>query len=191
MFQEEEIQSKIEELKTEFGKYKTIPDKYALPILAALSMYPELKEVTIHFLISSNSIFPYSSRPDWTTMLRNKEKWVYLIVIDEQSEKHTDLLLKNLPFNAQIAIIGHELAHTSYYLNKNFLQMIRIGLLYFLPSFREKFEKDTDIITLRHGLKQPMISYLNFLKTIAIFKNEYRYTQRYYLSEQEIINFKS
>ena len=140
----------LELLKT-FGQHKRLPENYELQALLALSHYPELRAVSIRFIVDDVGI-PLSSRPHWASMLRSARKRSYQVIIDTNLEGPRDvLLLKNQPFNAQIGIIGHELAHTVYYLNRSFFGILGDAVCQF-SSCRIEFERKTDRRLIAYGL---------------------------------------
>lgn len=144
-------QSRFDELKAQFGAHKNLPKGFELQTLVALSHYPELRDVRIDFIVDDVAI-PLSSRPHWASMWRSARNRTYLVVIDDTFNGPRDaLLLKNQPFNAQIGIIGHELAHTVYYLDRSFLGIMGDALCQ-LSDCRIDFERRTDRRLVDYGL---------------------------------------
>lgn len=138
-------------LLAEYGRNKQLPPGYELQALLALSHYPRLKDARIRFIVDDVGI-PLSSRPHWSSMLRSAPNRTYDVIIDTTLEGPRDvLLLKNQPFNAQVGIIGHELAHTNYYLDRSFLGILGDALCQ-LSSCRIDFERNTDRRLIDHGL---------------------------------------
>lgn len=139
------------QLTSEFGENKELPPGYELQALLALSHYPELKSVRIKFIIDDVGI-PLSSRPHWPSLLRSAKNRTYLVVIDSNIDGPRDaLLLKNQPFNAQVGIIGHELSHTVYYLDRSFFGIAADAICQF-SDCRINFERATDRRLISHGL---------------------------------------
>ncbi|MCH7816664.1 MAG: hypothetical protein IIC60_08870 [Proteobacteria bacterium] len=148
---ESEQQARFDFLFEQYGHNKSLPPGYELQALIALSHYPELIEVKIRFIVDDVAI-PLSSRPHWTSMLRSAHDRTYQVIIDSELEGRRDVLLvKNQPFNAQIGIIGHELAHTVYYLKRSFFGIIGDAICQ-LGSCRINFERDTDRRLIEYGL---------------------------------------
>ncbi len=146
-----EEEQRLAELQATFGQHKTLPPGYELQALLALSHFPELRDVRIRFVVNDVDI-PLSSRPWWASMLRSAKQRTYLVVIDtERSGDRQALLLGNQPFNAQIGILGHELAHTVYYLERSFFGIVADALCQ-LSDCRLQFERDTDRRLLDYGL---------------------------------------
>jgi len=161
---EVEQQANFQQLLDDFGRNKDLPAGYELQALLALSHYPELRETRIKFVVDDVEI-PLSSRPHWATMFRSADKRTYLVVIDSQRDgNREELLLKNQPFNAQTGVIGHELAHTVYYLERSFFGIVSDALCQ-LNSCRVRFERDTDQRTIDYGLGWQRYDHSLFLRT--------------------------
>lgn len=156
---------RYDRLRVEHGRLKELPPGFELQALLALSHFPELKNVHIRFLVDDVDI-PLSSRPHWPSMLQRPDKRTYLVVID--SEREGDgagdaLLLKNQPFNAQVGILGHELAHTLYYLDRSFFGIAGDALCQF-SKCREDFERNTDKLLVARGLGWQRYDHARFLR---------------------------
>ena len=162
-YREAEQRRRYDALQTEFGRLKELPPGFELQALLALSHFPELKNVHIRFIIADVDI-PLSSRPHWASMLRSAEERTYLVVIDSERDGGGDaLLLKNQPFNAQVGILGHELAHTLYYLERGFFGIAGDGICQ-LSRCRIDFERDTDRRLIAHGLGWQRLDHALFLR---------------------------
>ena len=156
-----------DELFAEHGNNKELPEGYELQALLALSHYPELKDIKIKFVQNDVDI-PISSRPHWTSMLRSAKHRTYLIVIDTEREgPRESLLLKTQPFNAQVGILGHELAHTLYYLDRSFFGITSDAFCQ-LSGCRIDFERDTDKRLIEYGLGWQRFDHSMFLRTSII-----------------------
>jgi len=161
---EAEERARYDELLAQWGRHKELPPGFELQALLALSHYPELRDVRIRFIVDDVDI-PLSSRPHWSSMLRSARNRTYLIVIDSEREGPRDaLLLKNQPFNAQVGIIGHELAHTVYYLDRSFFSIVSDALCQ-LSDCRIGFERATDERLVRYGLGWQRYDHAMFLRT--------------------------
>ncbi|NQV69668.1 MAG: hypothetical protein HQ498_06550 [Pseudohongiella sp.] len=160
---ESEQRLHFDALLAEFGQHKELPINFELQTLLALSHYPELKDIKIRFIIDDVGI-PLSSRPHWASMLRSASNRSYQVIMDSNLEGPRDvLLLKNQPFNAQIGIIGHELAHTVYYLNRSFWGIIADALCQ-LNACRIDFERATDRRLISYGLGWQRYDHATFVR---------------------------
>lgn len=149
-----------------FGKNKKLPSGFELQALIALSYYPQLKEIPIHFLIQE-SIIPLSSRPNPYSLFTPWKKKEYLVVISSKSYDFLEpILFKNLPFDEQIGVLGHELAHTVYYLDKSALQLAGMGVNYLFFRFRKNFERETDKRAISYGLGYQLHSYATYVRKV-------------------------
>lgn len=152
-------------LLTEFGQQKKLAEGYELQCLLALSHYPELKEVPIDFVIEETFI-PLASRPAPISVVFPWVKRKYLVVISSKSADFFEgILMHNLPFNEQVGVLGHELAHSLFYLNKNSLQLARIAYRYEKDgAFHDQFEQETDKRAVAHGLGYQLYDYAFFVR---------------------------
>ncbi len=150
-YDEQEERPNYSGLLKQFGQHKNLPPGFELQALLALSHYPELEDVRINFIVADVSI-PLSSRPRWSDMLRSAQNRTYQVIIDTNLDGPRDvLLLKNQPFNAQVGIIGHELAHTVYYLKRSFFGIVGDAFCQ-LSDCRIRFERATDRRLIDYGL---------------------------------------
>lgn len=163
-YESTEFDGKIDSLNAIYGQNKILPEGYELQTLLALSHYPELKDVHVEF-VQTETLIPLSSRPEIFTKMKGAKKHKYLVVISTKSTANLEaVLLKNLPFNAQVGVLGHELGHTVYYLDKGFWDVLKIGISYLFPGYRAKFEKDTDRRTIRHGLGVQLLDWAQYIR---------------------------
>lgn len=156
-----------------FSRNKDLPETFKTQALLALSHFPELKDVRIKF-IEKEASFPLSSYPEPLSLLIPGVERKYNIVISNKSLKEYEyILLHNLPFEAQIGVLGHELAHTSYYLNKSSLEIAVLGIRYLASeSFRKTFEKETDILTINHPLGYQLLDWRTYYEGLLKKKDD-------------------
>lgn len=183
---------RLEDYKKEFGKKKVLLPGYELQTLLALSYYPELRDVEIHFLYKK-AFIPLSSRPHAPTLFGKREKWVYRVIVSSQSMESMDpILLKNLPFNAQVGILAHELGHTLHYQQFDFWQVLKFALLYaFDSNFRAIHERSTDAQVVYHSLGWQLFDYATFVRTdpstIKHYESSKDFIDKFYLMPMEIM----
>ena len=161
---EREQQENYDTLLAAYGNNKQLPEGFELQTLLALRHYPELRDIRINFIVDDVSI-PLSSRPHWSSMLRSAKNRTYQVIIDSEREGAREaLLLKNQPFNAQVVIIGHELAHTVYYLDRSFFQIAGDALCQ-LTDCRINFERATDRRLIDYGLGWQRFDHATFVRS--------------------------
>ncbi|HHG84225.1 MAG TPA: hypothetical protein ENJ82_05690 [Bacteroidetes bacterium] len=147
-------------LKRAFGKHKELPKGYELAALRALSHYPELAEVPVAFVYRKNPV-AHSSRPRNGSLFLGKRHRKYLVIIS------TDLKpvlepgkLGNLTYNAQIGVLGHELAHTVDYLQRGFFNIIGLGIRYATnKKLVKRWERLTDKRAIGHNLGYQLLAW--------------------------------
>ena len=69
------------------------------------------------------------------------------------------ILLKNLSFNSQIGVIGHELSHISDYNNRYGLYFIKLVFMHLSKKAMDKFENKTDRRCVEYGLGYQLLSW--------------------------------
>lgn len=160
-------EKKIAELKNQFSNNKTILKDFEAQSLIALSYFPELKNTKIKFKLK-NRTTPLTSRPSFFSMFRGAKKRTYVITISNQSTPYLNLiLLKNLNFNAQIGVLGHELCHISDYIHKGFGKMSRIGSdMVFSKKRIDVLEYNTDLCCINHGLGYQLLDWSTSVREI-------------------------
>ena len=171
-------------LMGEFGKKKNLPKGFELQTLVALSHYPQLKNVDIDFVLTDSKGSLYS-QPKLLTVLWPWKKREYVVLIDtiKLVDYVRPTLLENLPYNAQIGVIGHELAHTVSYLDKKATRLFWTAFRYQLfEEYLVKFENATDIRTIDHGLGYQLLAWSEFQHHIKIQEGK----GRRYLSPDQI-----
>lgn len=160
-----------------FEKNKIIPEAFKLPILLALSHYPELKETRIIFREKAQ-LTPLTSRPRLLHTFKKKGKRTYLVTISNASNSFLEpILFKNLPFNAQVGVIGHELAHIADYTEKSSFQIIRIALGQLNSNYVDKFEYSTDYQAIEHRLGHQLLSWSTYVRQelqIEAWRGDYK-----------------
>jgi len=139
--------SQVDSLMGIYGHNKKFVDEFIEPALIALSYYPELKDVHIEFKYSGEAT-TMAARPDPFSLFSERK---YLVLINNK-KNFEGILLEEVPFNAQIGIIGHELAHIADYDNHNVWGIAGIYLRYLDNKRRVLFEKETDKATIERGL---------------------------------------
>lgn len=146
----------FDSLRRAFGYKKQLPEGYELQALYALRHYPELRETPIRFYRTDSDI-SLLSQPNFKSLLLPWRSRSYNVIIDtvkiEDNSWKEPTLLRNIPFNGQVGVLGHELAHIIAYRDKRGLELVWMGLKYLLsPSYREELENATDRRTIEHGL---------------------------------------
>ena len=173
------------------GDKKTVPKGFEKAALVAYSAYPQLKEVNIEMVLTQSGA-PMESNFDLKTLFGSGENRVYRVLLNNaQDSGFEPILLRNLPFDAQVGILAHELGHVAYYHQLTTLQIAKWGVLYVASSdFRAKHERSTDLMPLYHGLGHQIYHYAWYVRNDPSCKPLYEqfgsFIDKYYLTDTEI-----
>ncbi|MGQ7870554.1 hypothetical protein [Sunxiuqinia sp. sy24] len=174
------------ELYAESYVHKKLDATYQEQAQIAMSHYPELKGVAIEF-VRKDIKTTMASRPSIDFIFRKKENRQYKIYIDTQVKKEQGLLLSDVPYNAQIGVIGHELAHIADYENKTTMGVVLTGLGYLFHPFRRKLEHKVDEITIAHGLGHQVKEFSAYVLNESNVSEKYKkYKRKIYYKPQQL-----
>jgi hypothetical protein len=148
-----------------FGKNKVLIPQFALQTLVALSYYPELKNTSIRFIYKF-AVSTLATKPDFPSLLLNGDKRTFTIIISDSSMQQLEpVILPKMDFNAQIGIIGHELAHVADFKQRSLLSLTGSGIGHlFSARYIDRFEFRTDSICIAHGLGYQLLAWSNFIR---------------------------
>jgi hypothetical protein len=146
-------------LKQEYSTNKIYPPGCEKQILIALSYYPELKNTSIKFVTRPNHSAGFT-RETLGGLFEPPRSRHFLIVISDSTEPMLmPLIFKNLSFNAQIGLIGHELAHVSQSLAMTTLEIIKHGIKSLCPNHVDRYEGGADASCIAHGLGYQLLEW--------------------------------
>lgn len=171
IYKKADFEDKIDSLRKLCGYRKKIPPEFELQTLIAISHYPDLHKAKIKFKYSKRAKLPIAARPSFVDFIHTRKNRQYKIVMRVGS----DYVLRR-SFNAQVGLIGHELAHIQFYRYKSSLSLIGIGFKYaFSRKYAWKFELDTDKRAIDFGfgwqlLEAPIYFYKEQVKKYMLEK---------------------
>lgn len=185
MFYRDSVNIHRAQLHLESYEHKQLDDSYQDQAQIAMSYYPELKGTEIEF-VRKDLKTTMASRPKLDFIFRKKEKRKYRIYIDNSVKNEKGLLLSDVPFNAQVGVIGHELAHIVDYQEKSAKGIILTGLGYLFHPFRKKLEHKVDKIAIAHGLGHQVCEFSEYVLHEPRVSEKYKKYKRriYYKPEQ-------
>ena len=161
-----EVEDYSHKLYSTYEHKKTIPDNIKNQALTALSFYPELKDRRITFRFRKRKT-PLSSRPRLFSLFKKKKNRRYVITISTKTISRLEpILFLNLPYNAQIGVLGHEIGHVVEYNQKTNLQIISLGFKLLNASYVNNFEFNTDRISIEHGLGHQLYDWSSYVRHI-------------------------
>lgn len=151
-------------LYSKFETNKRIPFEIRAQVLTALSFYPELKDAKITFRFRKRRT-PLSSRPRLLGIFKKAKNRNYVITISTKSNASLVLILfNNVPYNAQIGVLGHELGHISEYQEMKMWQLGGLIFKMFNSKHIDKFEYNTDLISIKHGLGYQLFDWSTYVR---------------------------
>jgi hypothetical protein len=154
----------FKELKKEFGNKKQYPLQFEKQILIALSFYPELKNSPILFRIRKRHT-GLNTRATWPGIFESARTRHFVITISDSSEDMLmPLMFKNLSFNAQVGVMGHELAHATDFFGMTTKQIILHAIKNVSAKYIDRFEYNTDAICIAHGLGYQLLEYSSYVR---------------------------
>ena len=178
----------LDSLKLIYGQNKHLLKEYELQTLIALSYYPELTDEHIWFTYGS-----INSTAQTTVTLGSIFKKInkqYIIIINNDIKK-TGLLLSDAPFDAQVALIAHELSHVTDFYDRGLFDMVWWGISYLIVRHRMKIEIRADEITIHHGLGLQLYEWTDFVLNHSSANRRYlKMKKSKYLQPDEILFYK-
>ena len=148
----------------DFAAHKKYPERIEKQVLTALSYYPELRDTKIIFRLKKRNT-PLTSRPRFFDVFRGKKKRAYVITISTKTKKTFEpILFHNLPYNAQIGVLAHELGHIVTYKEKTSFQIMGIAFKLLNTKFVDEFEYETDRIAIQHGMGYQLFGWSVFVR---------------------------
>lgn len=173
-------------LKKQFGKNKIITKELELECLAALSYYPELLNEHVEFRWDNSISSTMKMLPTFTSFLFHK-KLKYVVYMNK-SAATTNLNINELSFNAKVGWLGHELGHVLQCVEKSRLGVLWMGICHISDKFIAKFERETDIITIKHNLGYALYEGMHYTLNNKKVNQEYiAGLKKNYLSLDEIL----
>ncbi len=183
-----EMEVRRQGMKSEYGKNKSIPDSLELAFLTAVSYYPELKDVHISFKYTKIKT-TLNVRPSLLSALfRKKENRRYVIRVNNDP-KRSEVLVDQVPFNAQVGLLGHELAHIVDYQQLGIGGLLERGVGYMNADYRRKYEYQIDRATITAGLGWQLQDWSDFIQQNPKIDKAYKkYKAENYMGRSTITN---
>jgi hypothetical protein len=166
--------------------YSSIPTELEIPMLLALIHFPEIKNSRIKFKLAKIKT-TMNARPTMGSLIfRSKEKRTYIVRINDQ-KMDSVISIFEVPYNAQIGVFGHEFSHFVDYVGLSFWGVLKRGLSYGSPEKKSAYEKQTDILTIQHGLGEELLDWSDYVLNRSNATSAYKSFKRStYLTPPEI-----
>jgi hypothetical protein len=146
-------------------KNKQIDSNFLWQTKAALLFYPILKDAKIKIRVKKAKT-PLTARPRIWAIFQRPSQRKYLITISSETIGRLEpILLKNLSFNAQIGVLGHEMSHIVDFHQRKGVFFIRLAAMHLSRKAIDKFENDTDKRCIEHGLGYQLLDWSTEVRT--------------------------
>jgi hypothetical protein len=174
----------FDSLKKIYSQNKSFIKDYERQCLIALSFYPDLKECSVDFVYANIST-TMACRPSVQSLVRKKRE--YQIFINDYKD-FEGILLQDIPFNAQIGIIGHEIAHVLDYESRNIAGIVQRGINYLTTTAKREYERDIDLLTIEQGLGWQLYDWADFsmYQSTKATEDYKQFKRNTYMSPKEI-----
>ncbi len=182
----------LDSLKVIIGQNKGLPEDFEIAAAIAYSAFPQLKDVAIDMVLTPDGA-PMEATPVISTLFGPRKNRKYRIELNDAENSYFDpILLRSLPFDAQVGVLAHELGHVVYYEQLNLFAFAKWGLMYLMSDgFRVTHERSTDLMPVYHGLGSQIYQYAYFVRydpsCRAFYENGKDFMDKYYLTDQEVL----
>jgi len=182
----------LDSLRYIIGSNKGLPRGFETAAAIAYSAFPELKETSIDMILTKDGA-PMESTPSiWSLFGPGRGRKYQVLLNNSQNSYFDPILLRSLPFDAQVGILAHELGHVVYYENLNILQFAKWGLKYLQDNkFRADHERSTDMMPVYHGLGSQIYQYAYFVRNdsscLEFYAHGKDFMDTYYLTDKELL----
>jgi len=127
-----------------------------------------------------------SAYPSLSFLFKQKEKRKYYVAINN-NPKFKGVKFDELSFNAQVGIIGHELAHVFDYENKSRVGIFKTGIGYLCTKRKQKLESKIDYMAIERGLGWQIFDFSDYVLNRSDCCPKYKkYKEAIYFTPGEI-----
>jgi hypothetical protein len=153
-------------LEKEYGFRKEIPAAYKMPILIALSHFPELRRTRIRFRVR-HARSPLTTNRDWSYYFSHfglGRRAFVVTISDKTIPRLTPILFGNMTAEARVGVAGHELSHVSSFQRIDLFGWLRLGIGHLSARYVDRMEFGTDSICIAHGLGYDLLAWSCFVR---------------------------
>lgn len=176
-------------LISNFAENKILLKDIELASLVALSYFPELKNIEIEFVLDDIKT-TMETRPKINYLLSFNKKRKYVIYVDSIVKLNYGILIDQVPFNALIGLIGHELSHIVDYERRGILNLLSLLFNYSDLEFKKNFEEFIDLQTINKGLAWQLYDWADFAMCKSNASEKYKnFKMALYMDPVEIEKF--
>jgi len=182
----------LDSLKKIIGENKGLPPGFEIQAAIAYSAFPQLKAAHIDMILTDHGA-PMESTVAIGSLFGGRRNRRYHVLLNDARNSFFDpILLRSLPFDAQVGILAHELGHIVYYENLNVFEFGNWGLRYLQEDeFRAAHERTTDLMPVYYGLGSQIYQYAYFIRNDpsckSLYEQEKDFIDKYYLTDKELL----
>jgi hypothetical protein len=163
-----------------------IPEKYDSLIVFLSDTFEDLHNIKI--IVKEKTIgTTMAMRPTLFSMLKKPQNRTYVLCINNRDE-FSGVLLKDVPREARVGIMAHELMHVRDYKSRNFLGLAERGWQYLSKRGKHKFEHEIDQMVIDSGFGFFLYYWKAHLMDESDIDNNYRkFKKRVYMGPQHVL----
>ncbi|MCW5907192.1 MAG: hypothetical protein KIS94_04995 [Chitinophagales bacterium] len=166
-----------------FPEGLVIPPQYRCQFGLAFKYYPELRDVKIEFQFKHVST-TLQAQPVISSLFRSEVR--YKIIVNNNPD-FEGILFDSIPFNGQVGIIAHELAHILDYKYKTRFGIVATGLKYLFKGYKRRYEKAIDYLVIQKGLGWQLHDWAQYAMYDSRATSEYKtFKMDFYLEPDEV-----
>ncbi|GHB52965.1 hypothetical protein [Mongoliitalea lutea] len=177
---EEEVNVNQTSLQDSIVSYKNItyPKRLEKPVLEAFSHFPELEDVKIDFqLIKNINGAVMQAQPNVLSLILDKknERRYRIKITETLIFDDSKMPIEQVPHEALVGWIGHELGHVMDYLNRSSLNMVAFGIGYkFSKKKYIEAELVADSYAIAYGLGPQILFHKHYILDHDKFTDAYK-----------------
>ncbi|MFH0894342.1 MAG: hypothetical protein V2A54_07890 [Bacteroidota bacterium] len=161
-------------------------EEMRITIDEAMMHFPELKDIIIEFRYKKMNATMMATITTGS-VFKCKRKRTYLVYYNHQGGKKIGIKLHDVPSEARVGILAHELVHIADYTQRSIFNLLGLAIAYLFPSSRRSYERKTDMGTIEHGFGKQLLAYTEFIDSSPLAPQAYRdYLKKFYLNSEEI-----
>lgn len=169
-----------------FPDIEGLPEAFSDAFYLALSHYPELQGVQIEVSYSPiPTTLQVQPVPGSLFGKRSKRRYRISINSDEDFE---GIFFRDIPFNAKVGLVAHEMGHILDYEHKNFFQINGTALKFLAKGSQMRYEKSIDLLTIYKGLGWQLHDWADYSMIDSYASTDYKqFKKDVYYEPEEII----
>lgn len=183
--------SMITTTTTTYQDNKIIPEVILKEAKAALSYFPDLKDVSIEFKMKEDIKKSFmQAQPVFSNLFKGKNDRSYYVFVSSTLKIEDEYIpVEELPEDVLVGWLGHELGHIMDYREKSAMGLIIFGFRYITSkNYIKEAERVADTYAVNMGMGDYILATKDFILNHSHLSNTYKERiARLYLSPEEIV----